>query len=354
MNKHKSDMLTFRIVLIGWVVAWCGLSAQGMPGGGRDHSGGRAIVFWHRVNGSEPNSDYDYNWQATAENLGSKIEKHPEEAAAPFGIMARDQRCPDALADDLDTYLRNCREQGKTPFIVLSPQLNIIGYLATLFPLPIGWPYWSAQITVRNDLRWAREVTPIVMAALSRHGYASIDGYKHSWGGSTGAAGIEAAAASGDLDGMKLDIRAINTRVPRNQVNRINELPEVTVRVITTTGDAWTYPGSSAFGKGDVLIINASNPDGTPSDSFGWRVNQVTRHGGPLDAPPGTILKVERDGKRYETTLGALLRGPGAGGEPELLSQVAPIPPPGERESDWSLPESRRRQSDWSMPDRKR
>ena len=87
----------------------------------------RAVVFWNGVNGCEPSAKpgYDYVWQENADNLRSSLESYPREFAQPFGIMARKHDAPQKVATDFDAYLLDCQDQGKVPFVVLSPDLEV-------------------------------------------------------------------------------------------------------------------------------------------------------------------------------------------------------------------------------------
>lgn len=260
----------------------------------------RAVVFWDGVNGSKPSQKpgYNYLWQENAHNLRSSLEDYPGEFAEPFGIMARQHDAPTSVAADLDAYLLKCRDQGTVPFIVLSPDLNIEGYMATLVPDKTNPFTVHAEATVRADIRWTQSITPLVLSKLAAGSYAT-DGYAYSWGGKMVAEGMQAGNA-------KLrSLTAMNARAETGSFETLQKQELIgTLWRITTKGDALTYPGKAAFGKGDILIKYA--------EIEGWEapnpVGAMTAHHNVVLSPGSTPMIIEIGGETVRTDLRTVLR----------------------------------------------
>jgi hypothetical protein len=260
----------------------------------------RAVVFWNGVNGCKPSPKpgFDYVWQENAENLKGSLQNYPNEFAQPFGIMARKHDSPQKVAEDIDAYLQSCREQGKIPLVVLAPDLNIEGYFATLNPGKLNPLTLHAEVTVQEDIRWTRSITPIILSKLSEAGYIS-DGYGHSWGGTMAVEGMEAGSTT------IRSLTIMNARVPNSSSQNLQDkgLVENLWR-ITTAGDALTYWGKAAFGKGDVYIKQAEIKgwdDLNPGNAMSTHHNVVLR-------PGSTKVTIETDGKIINTDLRSILR----------------------------------------------
>ena len=206
--------------------------------------------------------------------------------------MARVDQTPERLSAALDGYLWKCQEQGKRPFIVMAPHLNIWGYLATLDPNKLNPLTLDAEAAVQKDLEWTRKVTPIVLGRLSAAGY-QIVGYAHSWGGTMAAEGIKQNSPKVPI------LTMMNARVPISNLEGLvgNGLVG-RIRRITTYFDAPTYFGKAAFGKGDIHIKHAEVP--------GWG-NPITDHNIVL-RDGSTPVTVEVDGVTLRTDLGRVLR----------------------------------------------
>lgn len=260
----------------------------------------RAVVFWNGVNGCKPSAKpgYDYVWQENADNLRSSLESYPREFAQPFGIMARRHDAPQKVAADFDAYLLNCRDQGKVPFVVLSPDLNIEGYMASLNPDKMNPLTAHAEATVQADIRWTRSITPVILSKLAEGGYA-IDGYAHSWGGTMVVEGMQAG-------NTKLrSLTPMNARAHSGSFERLQEKGLVeTLWRITTAGDALTYLGKAAFGKGDIFIKHA--------EMQGWEdsnpVSAMSAHHNVVLCPGSTPITIEIGGKTVSTDLRTILR----------------------------------------------
>ncbi len=264
-----------------------------------------SVVFWDGVNSCNPspNSGHDYIWQENADNLRSSIESYPGEFAQPFGIMARRHEAPQKVAADFEAYLLDCRDHGKVPFVVLSPDLNIEDYMATLnfakinpFTLPAKANV-QAEATVQADIRWTRSITPIILSKLAERGYVT-DGYAHSWGGTMVVEGIQAGHS------QLRSLTSMNARVPSGSLERLQEKGLVKrLWRLTTAGDAPTYPGKAAFGKGDIFIKHA--------DIQGWDdLNPISRtsvHHNVVLSPGSTPITVEINGKTIRTDLRTIL-----------------------------------------------
>jgi len=260
----------------------------------------RAIVFWNGVNGCKPSqkSGFDYLWQENAQNLRLSLENYPGEIAEPFGIMARQHEAPSKLAADLGIYLRKCQDQGKVPLIVLSPRLNIEGYMATLNPDKMNLFTIHGEATAWSDIRWTRSVTPLILSKLAAGGYA-IDGYAYSGGGTMVVEGMQ----SGDVKLQSLT--PMNARAQSDSFETLREKGLVgALWRITTQGDALTYPGKAAFGKGDIFIKHA--------EMEGWEalnpISAMTAHHNVVLSPGSTPLTVEVGGQTVRTDLRTILR----------------------------------------------
>jgi hypothetical protein len=258
------------------------------------------VVFWNGVNGCNPGTipGHVYEWQENAENLKSSLESYPGEFAEPFGFMARKHEVPQKVAADFDAYLHNCWDQGKVPFVVLSPGLNIKSYMATLNPCKLNPFTAHAEAAVRGDIHWTRSMTPLVLSRLAGNGYA-IDGYAHSWGGTMAAQGIQAGNT------RVRSLTPMNARAESSSFERLQEEGFVeTLWRITTAGDALTWPGKAAFGKGDVFIKEA--------ETQGWKdpnpLSAASAHHNVVLRPGSTQVTVEIAGKTVHTDLRSILR----------------------------------------------
>ena len=271
-----------------------------VPNSAPDRDLRHAVVFWNGVNGCKPTStpEYRYTWQENADNLRSSLENYSSEFAQPFGIMARANDPIHKVITEFDTYLVNCKKEGKVPYIVLSPDLNIEGYVSTLIPNKLIPMTFHGEITVRKDIQWTRTVTPIILSKLAENGYA-IDGYAHSFGGTMVVEGIQAGHTS---------IRSLTTMNARAQNSSFDTLQKKglvdNVWRITTIGDALTYPGKASFGKGDILIWLA--------EIDGWKSSNPLQameiHHNVVLLPGSTQIGVEIRGQKISTDLRTLLR----------------------------------------------
>ena len=212
--------------------------------------------------------------------------------------MARKHDTPQKVATDFDAYLLNCRDQGKVPFVVLSPDLNIQGYMATLNPNKMNLLTAHAEATVRADIRWTRSITPVILSKLAEGGYAT-DGYAHSWGGTMVVEGVQTG-------NTKLrSLTPMNARTHRGSLERLQEKGLVEkLWLIATAGDALTYPSKAAFGKGDIFIKHA--------EMQGWDdlnpVSRMSTHHNVVLCPGSTPITIEIGGKTVRTDLRTVLR----------------------------------------------
>lgn len=274
----------------------------------------RAFVVFDGVNACKPDGAGGYIWEQHVQHMGGTesttgtFEYQGETFAAPFTIMATSGTSAGELADSFDTYLDTCKDEGKTPFVVFAPELNIEGYLASLGGPPVldlliariplvGQA--TGQKYVQDDIAWIREVAPIILSKLKEAGY-EIDGVAHSWGVSLLVYALR-AAQDVDADITLRHVLAMNGRKDRESVNRLEIDGLVnSLTILTTSGDALTYWGKAAFGKGDIFIVKVYM-DGW--DTIHFIKGMDIHHNAVLYANGSTKVEVEVNGVRYEMTL---------------------------------------------------
>lgn len=255
----------------------------------------QAVVFWNGVNGCKPslNPRYDFMWQENIDRLCESIDRMADEFAEPFGIMAKYEREYERLIADLEKYIRECERRLLKPVIVMAPQLNIEGYIASLNPDKSNLFTIDAELVVNEDLEWTKSVTPIVLKKLSEAGYEVV-GYAHSWGGTMAAEGMNQAEV-----GIR-HLMIMNARVALDKLEFLESKALVgSFHRITTSGDAPTYFGKSAFGKGDIHIVEAHVPGGLSSVAEAHNI---------FFLDPSTDLTIEVDGTTLTTNLRRVLR----------------------------------------------
>jgi len=301
-------------------VYWDGVNAC-KPSGTTDEETSQGIR-WDGVNACKPSGTDKhrhvwehhvlYMYKGEKEATTGTFEYQGEALARPFGIMATSGESAEKMADRFDEYLSDCKSEGTTPFVVFAPQLNIEGYLASLVSLPVvdlilaRIPFIgqaTGQKYVQDDIAWIREVAPIILSKLKEAGY-EIDGAAHSWGVSLVVYALRAAREKDAAITLR-QLLAMNGRKDRKSVILLETDGLVdSLAILTTSGDALTYWGKAAFGKGKIFIVRVDMDDW---DTINPVKSMDVRHNAVLYADGDTEVEVEVNGVRYKMTLREVL-----------------------------------------------
>jgi len=277
-----------------------------------------ALVIYAGVNSCLPSRDpaYRYQWELLAKQFAVSYEESGKGVCAPpFAIMASETANPPQVSTQVDSYLRNAIRSGKTPLIIMAPELTIEDYLKTLSPNKLDSSVRQAEAHLSQDITWTKEFSPIVLHGAKEWGYSiRIESFSH--GGRMATVGTaEAGRLRSTREPLIDNMNVFNGRVLWKEVEALQKSGIVRkTQQITTEGDAFASPWSAAFRSRmnlqNIHIMEINHPKWKQSGK-GIRgpFDQAVRHTLLFDLPTSTEISVEADGVGMNTTIGSLLAG---------------------------------------------